>query len=667
MRPSGSLPGPGAFLVPNLSVPAALPGLRGPRGEKRMAKELSGTNWGKLNNVVSFEEFEQQWLEEIREGNPSTTALGNRFAQKILRDLYDVDDAGAEVILCDGAGDGGIDAAVFLKADPSEGIEGDTWMIVQSKYGSALTGVVTIVVEAQKLFATLEGRNQSFSSLSGELIQRLRNFLQNKGPKDKLEYVLATTRKLTPEENDFLANVRTLGRTKFGECFETAALSIATIYNKVCADEQAGVPKLSVKLKSTVTSSSDTLLIGATPLREVFAFMKEYEKRSGNLDVLYEKNVRKFLGRKRKVNKGIEETLELFPERFGLYNNGITIVAEGFSSGTPGELTLTNPFIVNGCQTTRSIWAVLQRKLNSGGQSPTEAQKTWENRLDQGVVVTKIVVVGAGGEELLTQTTRFTNSQNTVGEKDFIALETDFRKWASAFNSKFKVYLEIQRGAWEAQRAFQRQNPTSEPHFTEAVNAFDLLKVYAAGWLVEPGIAYGKNPPFAPGGSFFDKIVNESGFGIDSLFAAYQLQKLAGEQNFGRGAERQSRGQTRFLFVMVCIELLKDFLLHEQRACDNATVSSAIAKLADADLMATIGDAAVQVIDDYLTAGAEDSIFTEPEFQKTRDLNAFLKSEKLGKGDQFSPNLRTQLALAKKLFRRTAPIERMLQALADVA
>jgi hypothetical protein len=66
-----------------------------------MPKELSGTNWSKLNNVVSFEEFEQQWLEEIRDGNPSTTALGNRFAQKILRDLYDVDDSGAEVILCD--------------------------------------------------------------------------------------------------------------------------------------------------------------------------------------------------------------------------------------------------------------------------------------------------------------------------------------------------------------------------------------------------------------------------------------------------------------------------------------------------------------------------------------------------------------------------------------
>lgn len=67
--------------------------------------------------MISFDGFEQQWLEEIRAGEPSTTQLGNRFAQKILRDWHEIDDATAEIILCDGSGDGGIDAAVFMKAD----------------------------------------------------------------------------------------------------------------------------------------------------------------------------------------------------------------------------------------------------------------------------------------------------------------------------------------------------------------------------------------------------------------------------------------------------------------------------------------------------------------------------------------------------------------------
>jgi len=42
-----------------------------------------------------------------------------------------------------------------------------------------------------------------------------------------------------------------------------------------------------------------------------------------------------------------------------------------------------------------------------------------------------------------------------------------------------------------------------------------------------------------------------------------------------------------------------------------------------------------------------------------------LKSEKLGKGEEFFPKLKTQIALAKRMFRRTAPVpdmRRILQA-----
>jgi len=83
--------------------------------------------------VISLEQFEAQWLEEVVSGAPSTTHLGHRFAEKILRDWHEIDAATAEFILCDGAGDGGIDAAVFVAEDPNEGIEGDTWILVQSK------------------------------------------------------------------------------------------------------------------------------------------------------------------------------------------------------------------------------------------------------------------------------------------------------------------------------------------------------------------------------------------------------------------------------------------------------------------------------------------------------------------------------------------------------
>ncbi|MER2625652.1 MAG: hypothetical protein ABTS22_17165 [Accumulibacter sp.] len=81
--------------------------------------------------MITLEQFESQWLEEIVAGEPSTTALGHRFSEKILRDWHEIDSATAEIILCDGAGDGGIDAAVFVAADPNEGIEGDSWILTE--------------------------------------------------------------------------------------------------------------------------------------------------------------------------------------------------------------------------------------------------------------------------------------------------------------------------------------------------------------------------------------------------------------------------------------------------------------------------------------------------------------------------------------------------------
>jgi hypothetical protein len=96
----------------------------------------------------------------------------------------------------------------------------------------------------------------------------------------------------------------------------------------VCEAQEIAVPELSIELTTSVTASTKDLHIGATTLPNVFAFAQEYKSKTGHLDMLYEMNVRKFLGNERTVNKGIEKTIKTNPERFGLYNNRITIVAE---------------------------------------------------------------------------------------------------------------------------------------------------------------------------------------------------------------------------------------------------------------------------------------------------------------------------------------------------
>ncbi len=169
----------------------------------------------------------------------------------------------------------------------------------------------------------------------------------------------------------------------------------------------------------------------------------------------------------------------------------------------------------------------------------------WRRRAKKGCVVTKVANVGNDGETLLQAVTRYTNSQNAVRDKDFIALSGDFRSWHGQFADIYDVYLEIQRGGWDLQRALQRQRPTLRS-FERHANATDLMKVYGAGWLGEAGTASGKNPPFLPNGSVFKRITahdaeaGEPAFGAKDLYAAYLLQQAGQRMEFGRGARRNS-------------------------------------------------------------------------------------------------------------------------------
>src|SRR5690606_17049938 len=132
-----------------------------------------------------------------------------------------------------------------------------------------------------------------------------------------------------------------------------------------------------------------------------------------------------------------------------------------------------------------------------------------------------------------------------VREKDFLALSNDFRSWQAGMAERYDIYLEIQRGGWDSQRAFQNSNPASR-QFQHHVNAADLIKVFGAGWLGEAGTAFGQNPPFLPEGTIFKRIVapaedGQSPFGIEDLYAAYLLQEAADAYGFGRGGQVSRR------------------------------------------------------------------------------------------------------------------------------
>ncbi|MCF8002983.1 MAG: AIPR family protein [Chromatiaceae bacterium] len=138
-----------------------------------------------------------------------------------------------------------------------------------------------------------------------------------------------------------------------------------------------------------------------------------YEKYGARL---LEANVRSFLSGRGKVNKGISDTLRKAPEHFMAYNNGIVLVADELrlgktADGSPGIAALKGMQIVNGGQTTASIY--FSKKKNP------------EIKLSRVHVPAKVIVLHACDqakeESLISDVSRYANSQNSVRQSDLSA------------------------------------------------------------------------------------------------------------------------------------------------------------------------------------------------------------------------------------------------------
>ena len=629
-----------------------------------------------LSDKPSYEQFRQEWLTEIEEANLSPLDKGRRFASKLVTQWLGVTSDDDDFVVCDGSGDGGIDIAYLKRADTDVGTldddydEGDTWYLVQSKYGSAFAGVDTILEEGNKVITTLLGQNHHLSKDSQQLLKKLDLFRHQASLSDRIVLVFVTTNPISQQDRQALDRIKLIGREQIIHNFDVEEVSLTTIWEALPDIE---IPPLSVPVKGQFVEQYSGLLVGTVSLVDLFEFLKSYQGKAGNLDQLYEKNLRQFLGSRRKINKGIANTLNESPEKFGLYNNGITIVVSSYSkSSSDGVVIMNDPYVVNGCQTTRTIWQILDSKFNAGGTGHDTATEAWKERANRGGVVTKIV---SSDEAEIINITRYTNSQNSVREQDFIALQSGFQNWASVMAAdEYRIFLEIQRGGIESRKSWEKQHPELQT-FTDYVNAFDLIKVYGAGWVGKPGLAFGKNAPFLPNGSVYEHIVSrqdgEVAFGAEDLYAAYKIKCAADKIVFGRTSAHPSRRQSRFLFYYIVMRMLSNVVLltpqFRNPPVSERVLTDAVLKLATSDAedaFNVLCNAAIGLLDQYLTQGSDNSAHNETSFKETHngDLNGFLKAENLG-GDAHSPLLVQSLAIQNAAFNISGGREKVAEAL----
>ncbi len=181
---------------------------------------------------------------------------------------------------------------------------------------------------------------------------------------------------------------------------------------------------------------------------------------------LFARNVRGFLG-KTEINESMEATIRGTPEYFWYYNNGLTIICDSAESVTRGGrsvLRVTNPQVINGQQTTRTL-AHMGRLSASAGVTVRviKVPRSEDDRSGQ-------------FETLVSQIVAATNWQNSIRQSDLrandrrqIEIERKLRPLQYWYIRK-RQSVEHAKGAGAAQRYWMIR----KEELAQAVAACDL-------------------------------------------------------------------------------------------------------------------------------------------------------------------------------------------------
>lgn len=226
---------------------------------------------------------------------------------------------------------------------------------------------------------------------------------------------------------------------------------------------------------------------------------------------LFQKNVRNPLI-KSTLNEDIEKTIINNPDFFWYYNNGITAITSLLPNGIRDEaekIQVSGLQIINGAQTVYSIYKAYE--------NATEVKR---KVMDSASFVT-FRLLKSGGKDFDLNVTRFTNSQNPVSDRDFVANEeVQLRLQKESFNTSY--WYEKRRSE------FRNQNIPN----IEIISNENFARCYLAYYLREPDKIFrsmSKNLIFISHkdnkDGLYETIFNEK-TKFEDMLAAYSIHEI---------------------------------------------------------------------------------------------------------------------------------------------
>lgn len=371
------------------------------------------------------------------------------FVLWFLRAFVTENESSATAALCGGSHDKGVDAVLI--DEPARIV-----FVVQGKYRKKVAAKAEHrgdVAGFAQLAVNLHGDGKTFASLAKDMapevlhrLEEARNRITRRGYALQMFYVTLgrCSRALHDEAGRI---VRSAGAPVSFQLFDgkRILLLLADYFDGVAPP----VPSLDLEIESgggVRTAGVFNRYDSKTDIESWVFSMTDVAvaglfARAGTR--LFARNVRGFLG-STEINRGMEATLAKEPEYFWYYNNGVTIVcddAKQESSRGQNILRVTNPQVINGQQTTRT----LARSVRKGARAS---------------ILVRVIRVPREGDDnannfetLVSRIVSATNWQNAIRPSDLMSndrVQIDIERQLRKLNY---LYLRKRMTKGEARRA----------------------------------------------------------------------------------------------------------------------------------------------------------------------------------------------------------------------
>ncbi|MEY3403113.1 MAG: hypothetical protein RLZZ86_2729 [Cyanobacteriota bacterium] len=338
-------------------------------------------------------ELERNWTPEQHDKN----RLSRSLAAFAIANLADLTPSQAAHSIINGGDDNGIDAVYFDR------VNNRLWL-VQAKAGKApnmgdnkkfCDGIRDLVHKRFQKF------NSSFSRLQHDVEDALdRNGVKIVGCNIYLDDSLGShvVNDLNQLKNEL---------NKFDSRFEWQDLNIENIYRWLTAKQENAPIEVKLTLeKWHCLEHQRRAFYGLVNAAELAELYKQHNK------LLFERNIRYYLGTQ-DVNEAIAQTVKKQPLELFYLNNGLTITCTKVILPLGHEqestkFTLEGFSVVNGAQTVGSIASVFN---DNDAISPNAK------------LLVTIIEVGTQSDTIGIEITKARNTQNTVRDIDFAALD----------------------------------------------------------------------------------------------------------------------------------------------------------------------------------------------------------------------------------------------------